>query len=154
MDNKNKRKFLSKIHKILGILALLVISSFFLSSFYGEINGNHSIILSIKTFIVFTIPIMLVLMPTCAIIGKKIAGKSKSPIIKSKNKRVKFIALNGIILITLAIVLYQRAVNGKIDDTFLTIQIVEFIFGFTNIVMLGLMIRDGRILTGKTKKKK
>lgn len=151
--DRERRKILSKIHKVSGILALLVISSFFLSSLYGEINGSHSIILSIKTYIVFTIPIMLILMPTCAITGKKIAGKSKSLVVKSKNKRVKFIALNGIILITLAIVLYQRAANGEIDNTFLTIQIVEFVFGFTNIIMLGLMIRDGRILTGKIKKK-
>lgn len=150
--DKNKRKIFRKIHKVCGILALLTISSFFLSSLYAEINGSHSVIRVIKTYIVFTIPLMLVLMPTCAITGKKMAGKSKSTIVKSKSNRVKFIALNGIILITLAIILYQRAINGKIDNTFLTIQIIEFIFGFTNIYMLFLMIKDGRILAGKVKK--
>ena len=150
--DKEKRKMYSKIHKVSGIVALLVISSFFISSLYGEIIGNHNIIIAIKTYIVFTIPVMLILMPTCAITGKKMAGKSKSQIVKSKNKRVKFIALNGIILITLAIVLYKRAINGEIDSDFLTIQIVEFVFGLTNIIMLGLMIKDGRILTGKIKK--
>ena len=151
--DREKRKLFSKIHKVAGITALFVISSFFLSSVYGEIIGKHELILAIKTYIVYTIPIMLILMPVCAITGKKMAGKSKSPVVKSKNKRVKFIAINGIILITLALVLYKRAVNGEIDITFLTIQVVEFNFGLTNIIMLGLMIRDGRILTGKIKKK-
>lgn len=150
--NKEKRKVYNKIHKLSGILALIVIISFFISSLYGEIIGNSDIIIAIKTYIVFTIPVMLILMPTCAITGKKMAGKSKSQVVKSKNMRVKFIALNGIILIALAVILYKRAINGEIDSGFLTIQIIEFVFGITNIIMLGLMIRDGRILAGKIKK--
>jgi hypothetical protein len=148
---KEQRKVLSIIHKASGVSALLLISTFFLSSVYAELNGELNVILTIKTFIVFTMPLMLVLMPTCAITGKKIAGKSKSPIVKSKNSRVKFIAFNGIVLIILAIILYNKVVDGRIDQTFLILQFVEFAFGFANIIMLGLMIKDGRILTGKIK---
>ena len=136
------------------MMALAIISLFFLASVYTEINGNHDLILNVKTIIVFTMPIMLILMPVAAITGKKIAGKSMAPIIKIKKNRVKFIAINGIILMVLAVLLYLRASNGQIDNTFLTLQFTEFAFGLANMSLLLLMIRDGRILTGKTQNKK
>ena len=64
------RDILSKIHKISGMLALLIIITFFILSIYGEINGNHNVILTIKTYILYTVPLMVLLMPTCAIAGK------------------------------------------------------------------------------------
>ena len=67
---------------------------------------------------------------------------------------MKFIAVNGTFLVMLAIALYIRAASESIDQTFLIIQIIEFIFGLTNMVLLGMMIRDGRVLTGKIKRKK
>ena len=151
---KKQRKRISIIHKVSGMMALTIISLFFLASVYVEINGNHDLILNVKTIIVFTMPIMLILMPAAAITGKKIAGKSMAPIIKIKKNRVKFIAINGIILMVLAVLLYLRASNGQIDNTFLTLQFTEFAFGLANMSLLLLMIRDGRILTGKTQNKK
>jgi len=148
---KEQRKTISTIHKASGILALVVIILFFLASVYSELNGNHEIIIRVKTIILFSMPVMFVLMPIAAITGKKLAGKSSAPVIKSKNNRVKFIAANGVFLTILAITLYLRATRNQIDETFLIIQFIEFGFGLFNMILLGMMIRDGRTLTGKNK---
>ena len=151
---KDQRNRISIIHKVSGMMALAIIFLFFLASVYAEINGNHELILNVKTIIIFTMPIMLILMPAAAITGKKLAGKSTAPTIKLKNNRVKFIAINGMILMVLAVLLYLRASNGQIDNTFLILQFTEFAFGLANMSLLLFMIRDGRILTGKIKNKK
>ena len=49
---------------------------------------------------------------------------------------MKFIAGNGLILITLATLLYFRVQTGRIDATFHILQAAEFIFGATNITNL------------------
>lgn len=149
MKGENK-KLISTIHKATGIIALLIITSFFISSLYGEIIGDNDAIITIKTYIILTIPVMLIVMPTCAITGKRLAKKSKSLVIKSKNKRIKIIAINAVILVILAFLLYNKAINGKINNQFLIIQIAELLFGLTNILLLGLMIRDGRLLTRRS----
>lgn len=136
-------KKLIQTQRIAEFLAIITISSFFTSSLYAEITQNPEIILTVKTYIVYAIPLMLIFMPTIGITGKKIEKLINLPIIKRKNKRMKFMALNGTVLIILAFVLYFKAKNGKIDSTFLTLQIIEFCFGFTNISMLFLMLKDG-----------
>jgi len=65
-------------------------------------------------------------------------------------KRMKFIALDAVILITLATVLYYRATNNLIDVTFIILQITEFTFGLLNVVFLSLMIKDGRNIALRT----
>lgn len=141
--NTTQLKKLISTQRVAEFLAISTISSFFLSSLYAEIIQDNKVILQVKTFIVYAIPLMLIFMPTIGITGNKIAKLVDSLIVKRKNKRVKLMALNGIILLTLAFVLYFRAKNGKIDSTFLTLQIIEFCFGFTNISMLFLMLKDG-----------
>ena len=92
-------------------------------------------------------------MPILGITGKKLAGKSKSPIALSKMKRMKFVAFNGFILISLAIYLYLRASANQIDNTFLLVQIIEFIFGIMNLILIGLNIKAGMKLSGRIKRK-
>jgi hypothetical protein len=142
MNTKNKRN----IHKVAGTMALLVILTFFLFSLYAELVGDHELIKTVKTGIIEGITLLFLIMPATVITGRKLAGQINSPINNRKLKRMKFIAADALILITLAIVLYYRAINGKIDNTFLAIQIVEFTFGLLNVVFLSLMICDGKRL--------
>ena len=87
-----------------------------------------------------------------AITGKKLAGNSKSPIVATKMKRMKFVTLNGVVLISLAIYLYFRAMNNNIDSTFLCVQIIELLFGAINLTLLGLNIKAGMKLSGRIKR--
>ena len=139
-----------KLHKIAGTLALLVILTFFSFSLYAELARDLQLIRMVKTGILYGILLLFVIMPAVVVSGKKSAGTTTSPIVGRKLKRMKLIAADALILIVLAMVLYHRAVNNMIDQTFVAIQLIEFVFGLLNAVFLILMIRDGRILSGKT----
>lgn len=145
MNTPNLRASLKKLftlQRISEILAVSTISTFFLISLYAEITGNPNTILSVKTFILFAMPLMLIFMPTVTITGKKMMKLSDSEILKAKNSRIKWIALNGIGLMILAVLLYLRAKNHQLDTTFMILQITEFCFGIINISIFSLMIRD------------
>jgi len=147
-----KRKTIVKTHIIATAIAVLTISCFFSLSLIVEITGNQEFIKQVKTGILYCLPILIVTMPMLGITGKKLAGKSKSPIVATKIKRMKLVALNGIILVSLAIYLYFRATNNNIDNTFLSIQIIELLFGAINLTLIGLNIKAGMKLSGRKKR--
>ena len=61
-----------------------------------------------------------------------------------------FIAANGIfILVPAAFYLESKAASGVFDMTFYLVQGLELVAGAANLVMLGLNIRDGLIMTGR-----
>lgn len=87
-----------------------------------------------------------------ALSGKKLAGKSKNPIIVKKMSRMKLIAFNGVILISLAIYLYYHAIYETIDRTFLYVQMMELLIGAINLGLLGMNIHAGLKLSGRPTK--
>ena len=143
-----KRKTILTAHIIATSIAVLTIGCFFSFSIIAEIVGNEEFIKHVKTGILYCLPVLVFVMPMLAITGKKLAGKSKSPIITTKLKRMKFVTFNGIILISLAVYLYFRAINNNIDGTFLCVQIIEILFGAINLTLLGLNIKAGMKLSG------
>lgn len=150
----NKRNVTIPIHASAGILSWLLILSFFTTSLVAEITGKAVLILQVKTYIFYALPIIILLMPMAGISGTKLGGKSRNSIVLAKKRRMKFIGGNGLVLISLATLLYFRAQAGKIDVTFHALQVAEFLFGATNIVLMGWMIRDGLFLSGRLKKKR
>ncbi|MFN8237274.1 MAG: hypothetical protein U0T77_03815 [Chitinophagales bacterium] len=146
-----KRKKLVTIHLIATIVAVLAISTFFTISLIAEIKGNDDFIRSVKAFILYALPIMVLAMPTLKITGDKLAGKSKSPLVLAKIKRMKLVLVNGMILISLAIFLYYRSHYQQIDNVFLIAQIAEFAFGLFNLSLIFMNAKAGMQLSGKLK---
>lgn len=68
--------------------------------------------------ILYSLPLLLITMLTVGITGNKLAGKSKNRLVLTKQKRMKFILLNGVCLIGLACFLYYRSHYGTIDGIF------------------------------------
>lgn len=143
------RKTLLKIHFIATAIAAITIFTFFTSSLIAEIKGDESFIKSVKSFIIYALPILIVSMPTLAITGNKLAGHSKNRLVLIKKNRMKLVMVNGMILISLAIFLFYRSHFQEIDGVFLTFQIAEFFFGMVNLTLIGLNARNGMQLTWK-----
>lgn len=79
--------------------------------------------------------------------GFKMGGKSKHPKIVSKKKRMPFIALNGLlILLPCAFYLCHKANLGQFDSVFYTVQAVELVAGFVNLVLMSLSMKDGMMI--------
>jgi membrane protein CcdC involved in cytochrome C biogenesis len=147
-----KRSTLLKIHLIATGIAVATILTFFISSLVAEIRGDESFIKSVKAFIIYALPLMIVSMPTLAITGKKLAGQSKNRLVLVKKGRMKWIMVNGMILISLAVFLYYRSHFQVIDRIFLGAQLGEFLFGITNLTLIILNARTGKQLSGKLAK--
>ncbi len=144
-----KRKTLLRIHVFATALAVLMISSFFLSSLLAELSGDADIIKTVKRTILQTLPLMFIAMPALAITGNRLAGNSKHPQVREKKNRMKVVVINGMILTGLAGFLYYQSHFRSIDSIFLVAQICEFVFGLGNLTVIGLNIRAGLILSGR-----
>jgi len=138
-----KRRSIVRVHATAGIVALCLIATFFVSSLISELSGNPDWILLVKRMVFYCMWAMLLLVPTAAFTGMKLAGKSSNPIVAEKRKRMRWVAPNGLLLLTLASYLYYKANLGELDQRFMIAQVLEFAVGFTNLTLLGLMIRDG-----------
>ena len=149
-----KRKNLVKIHVSATFMAVVVISTFFISSLIAEIKGDETFIKTVKTAIFFSLPLLIVTMPTLAITGKQLAAHSKNQKVLQKQKRMKWIMMNGMLLILLASYLYYQSNFQTINDTFLYFQIMEFVLGISNLFLIGLNMKAGFQLSNSLKIRK
>ena len=85
--------------------------------------------------------------------GFAMGGKSTSPILVAKRRRMPIIGANGLlVLITAAIFLSIKAQAGEFDTAFYTVQVLELLAGATNLFLMGLNIRDGRQMSRRHQK--
>lgn len=140
-----------RIHLIAAVLATLTIATFFLSTVLVELFGSPEAVAGVKRLIV--IPGLLLLVPAIAATGGSGFALSKSRrgvLVEAKKKRMSFIAGNGLlILIPCAIFLDLWASKGVFDIRFYLVQALELLAGGTNLVLMGLNMRDGLRLTGR-----
>ena len=144
-----KRKNLVSIHMVATAVATVTILIFFTLSLATELHGDEELIKSVKTAILRALPILLFAMPALAISGNKLAGASRSVLVRQKQQRMKMTMINGIILASLAVFLYYRANYQTIDNVFLYAQVAELFFGLFNLILIGLNIKAGLKLSGR-----
>jgi len=147
------KSVLLKGHVVATIIAFSTISSFFFSTLWAEVFGGASMILKVKTLIFYLLPVLIIAMPVLASTGFRLAAKSNSGLVSRKVKRMRIIGINGILLITMAVFLYLRALDFQFDSLFWSAQMLELGLGGTNLILIGLNIRDGLRLSGKLKRK-
>ena len=132
------------IHPVAGGIALATILTFWLSTALSEVFANAAVVTSIKTLIPWGFFILIPALMAAGGSGFRLARKMRGPLVAAKKKRMPFIAANGIlVLIPSALYLSMKAQAGAFDAGFYTVQAIELIAGATNIVLLGLNMRDG-----------
>lgn len=138
-----ERRTLSQVHAAAGIIAFCLIGSFFVGSLISELSGNPVWIVAVKRTVFYAMWVMVLLVPLAALSGRKLAGKSHNTMVENKRRRMRWIAPNGVLLLTLASYLYYKVSQQEFDSLFMSAQLVELTLGFTNLLLLGSMIRDG-----------
>lgn len=141
----------TRIHAIAGAIGLLMILLFWTSSIVSELFGSHETIASVKGWILSG---MFILIPAMAIVGGSgvsLGSGRSEKLISAKQKRMPIIAANGLlVLVPMAFILESKASAGTFDTVFYVLQGVELIAGATNLTLMGLNMRDGLKLTGRT----
>ncbi|NGN40965.1 hypothetical protein G6N74_07805 [Mesorhizobium sp. CGMCC 1.15528] len=141
---------LHRLHAAAGILAFILIASFWLSTAISELFGTPAAIASVKQAIVWA---MLVLVPALAATGAtgfRLDKGMRLPMVAAKKKRMPFIALNGmLVLLPSALFLNAEAAAGDFGTAFMTVQAIELAAGLINLTMMGFNIRDGLALSAR-----
>jgi ferredoxin-NADP reductase len=132
------------IHPVAGLIAILTIATFWLSTALSELFASEEIVTAVKTSIPWG---FLLLVPALAAAGGSgfalASGQQIGPI-GAKMKRMPLIAANGIlILIPSALFLASKAHAGEFDTLFYAVQVIELAAGATNLVLLAMSMRDG-----------
>ena len=137
------------IHPTAGVVAILTIATFWLSTAVAELFGSQAVVTTVKTAIPWG---FLLLIPALAAAGGSgfvMAKGRRSNLIDAKVKRMPIIAAIGIlVLIPSALFLASKARAGEFDISFYAVQVLELAAGAANITLLALNMRDGLKMRG------
>jgi len=140
-----------RVHAVAGLVALLCVASFFLSTVLVELLGSDTALARLKSLIV--LPGLWILVPAMAAAGGSgvfLSRARKGRLVAAKMKRMRFIAANGLlVLVPCAIVLSRWASAGRFDGAFYAVQVIELVAGGVNLMLMGLNVRDGLLLRAK-----
>lgn len=139
-----------RLHPIAGIVASVIIATFWVGTVGTELFGSEDHVRIVK----LTIPwCFLILVPSLVAAGGTghLLGRGRTGrLVAHKRKRMPFIAANGIvILIPSALFLAWKADSYAFDTAFYAVQVAELVAGATNLALLGMNVRDGFRLTGR-----
>ena len=138
------------IHAAAGVVAMLTVLTFWMSTAISELFFSQEAIAVVKQAILYG---MLVLIPAMAITGASgfsLGGKRKGRLVDDKKWRMRIIALNGLlVMLPSAFFLDGKASVGELDGPFYVVQPIELSVGLAQLFLMGKNFRDGLRLAGR-----
>lgn len=132
------------IHMCAALLSAIILASFWTSTLIAELFLSSAKVATVKFVIACALFFFVPLIMATALTGFTMGGQARHPMLNRKRRRMKFIAINGLlILVPCAILLSVRARDGVFDSVFIAIQTLEIVAGAINLILIGLNIRDG-----------
>ncbi|MGC0239661.1 hypothetical protein [Arthrobacter sp. SD76] len=143
------------VHATSGILALLIILAFWISTASVEIVGDAGSIVALKRTIPWGLLLLVPALVTTGLTGTSLARGASGSIVRAKTLRMRAAAGIGILVLApSALYLGLTAEPDQLVGSFYAVQAVELCAGATNIVLLSLNTRDGFRLSGRFKSRK
>ncbi|MHB9118009.1 MAG: hypothetical protein ACYC2R_07020 [Burkholderiales bacterium] len=138
------------IHGIAGTTAMLIITSFWISTLVSEIFLDYAAVAAVKHAIVYGIFLLVPFMAATGGSGFALGKSRKGYLLDQKKKRMAIIGANGLlVMIPAAIFLNGKAAAGEFDALFYVVQVVELIVGVVQLTLMGMNFRDGLKLAGR-----
>ena len=133
------RPLLVRVHLTAAVGAIAVIVTFLTSSAVTELVGTPGEVRLLRHGIMLGLPLLIACLATVALTGRHLAGRSRAPVVRRKQRRMQLIAAAGlVVLVPCAVVLNYRALSA--------LAIIELAAGGLNLALLALNFRDGRAL--------
>ncbi len=140
----------SKMHALLGSIALLCISTFWISTLVSELFLGQESVVAVKNGVLAAMWLLIPAMAATGGSGFALARGRRGSLLETKTRRMKLIAANGLlILLPSAFFLAKMANSGQFDTLFYTVQGLELLAGAFNVTLLALNMRDGLRLSGR-----
>ncbi len=138
------------IHPMAGVLAILTIAAFWLSTAFAELFGSQVVVTTVKAAIPWGFLLLIPALAAAGGSGFALAKGRRTGLVGTKIKRMPWIAANGVlILIPSALFLASKARAVEFDTAFYAVQALELAAGAATITLLGLTMRDGVRMTGR-----
>lgn len=135
---------ISILHAIAGSIAFVTILVFFVATVVVELGGDPAAIARVKAAIVQGLWLLIPALMLTGASGFVLARKRSGKLLAAKQRRMPFIAGNGLlILLPAALLLEHWAVAGELHGMFYAVQALELLAGAANLTLIGLNIRDG-----------
>ena len=141
-----------RVHFIAAVVATLTIATFFVSTVLVEFLGSSDAVAQVKRLIV--LPGLWILVPAIAATGGTGFALSKSRqgrLVDAKRKPCLHRGEWPMITSPCAIFLDSWASQSLFDARFYLVQGLELLAGGTNLVLMGLNMRDGLMLSGRVR---
>lgn len=140
----------ARLHGFFGVVALLCIASFWISTAVSEAFLSLDSVTAVKNAILIGMWLLIPAMAATGGSGFSLAGARPGRFVEVKAWRMKIVAANGLlVLLPSAFVLASWASAGRFDGAFYALQALELLAGAANITLLGLNMRDGLRLAGR-----
>jgi hypothetical protein len=137
-------------HGLAGVLAFLLILTFWTSTLAVELFGGPAAVAAVKSAIAWSLLAFVPLVALTGITGFAISRPNAGGPIGRKARRMRIVAANGVlVLVPAALILAWRADAGQFDSTFVTVQAVELVTGALNATLIALNVREGLRLSGR-----
>ena len=144
------RNTLVALHGAASAAALLTIATFWISALTAEIVLSSACVVTVRTAILYALPVLVIAMIVTGASGARLAGRSKAPVIRAKRRRMALVAANGLLVLVPSVVfLGWRAQAGLFDAAFAIVQVVELTAGAVNIVLLALNMKAGMAMRAR-----
>ncbi|MGI6245311.1 MAG: hypothetical protein ACOYJQ_06045 [Pseudochelatococcus sp.] len=141
------------IHPIAGLIAILTIAAFWLSTAISELFASEATVAAVKTAIPWGFLLLVPALAATGGTGFALAKERRTGLVNAKIKRMPLIAANGmLVLIPAALFLAVKAKASEFDTVFYAVQALELAAGATNITLLGLNMRDGLKMKGRLRR--
>lgn len=141
------------IHPLAGVLALLTIAAFWLSTTISELFGTPETVALVKTAIPWGFLLLIPALMATGGSGLKLARGRRAGLLGVKLRRMRIIAANGVlILVPAALFLAAKAADGAFDTAFYVVQAVELLAGALNLTLLAFNMRDGLRMSGRLRR--
>lgn len=142
------KPLLARIHVAAAAGAIAVITAFLLSSGVTELIGGAGDIRVLRQAILLGLPLLIACLGTAGLTGHRLAGGSRSAIVRRKQRRLQAAAAAGLlVLVPCALILNHLATAPATGGAFTALEITESVFGTINLSLLALNFRDGRRMT-------
>ena len=118
------------IHPVAGAVALLTITTFWLSTVLSELFASEEAVIGVKTAIPWGFLLLIPALAAAGGSGFALAKGRRAGLVGAKAKRMPFIAANGIlVLIPAALFLAYKASHAEFDSVFYAVQSLELVAG-------------------------
>jgi len=140
----------AKLHGVFGLVALLCIVTFWLSTVVAELLLDQASVVFVKNMVLAGMWVLIPAMAATGGSGFSLARSRRGRLVEAKQRRMKMVAVNGLLVLLPSALLLARWANaGRLDAAFYALQGLELLAGATNITLLALNLRDGRRLAGR-----